>query len=148
MEKMLNDDIVKQLTGMFANLKYPVSILFFGNAGENCQHCEQTYQLLEEIAPVSKHLTLEKYDISQNADKANLYKVDKTPAIVLCAQNGQELIDFGIRIYGIPAGHEFGTLIHSILLVSKGESELDEDAKKLLNELKQPVQLQVFVTPT
>lgn len=148
MERMLNDDIVKQLTEMFEDLKQPVAMLFFGSTDENCQYCEQTYQLLEEIAPVSKSLTLEKYDINHDIDKANQYKVDKTPAIVLCAQNGLELVDYGIRIYGIPAGQEFGILIHSILLVSKGESGLDEDSVAFLNELKDPVHLQVFVTPT
>lgn len=148
MEKMLNESIVKQLGEMFAEMKRPVKLLFFGSSAENCDYCEQTWQLLEEMSAVSDKVLLEKFDVDQDGDTAKQYKIEKTPAIVICAQEGDKLIDYGIRIYGIPAGHEFGTLVHSVVLVSNGESGLETDVKTYLSDLKKPVNLQVFVTPT
>ena len=148
MEKMLNEEILKQLGEMFAEIKRPVKLLFFGSSPENCDYCEQTWQLLEEMSTVSDKVTLEKLDVEVDGDTAKQYKIDKTPAIVICAQESGQLVDYGIRIYGIPAGHEFGTLVHSVVLVSNGESGLEPEVKTYLNDLKKPVSLQVFVTPT
>ena len=148
MEKMLNESILKQLREMFAEMKRPVKLLFFGSSSDNCDYCEQTWQLLEEMTAVSENVSMEKFDVEVDGDTAKQYKVDKTPAIVICAQELDQLVDYGIRIYGIPAGHEFGTLVHSVVLVSNGESGLEPEVKTYLNNLKKPVNLQVFVTPT
>jgi alkyl hydroperoxide reductase subunit AhpF len=148
MEKLLNESITKQLIEMFSEMKRPVTLLFFGSSGENCEYCDQTFQLLEEMSAVSDLVSLQKYDLDQDVETVKLYKIDKTPAIAICAQDGDRLVDYGIRIYGIPAGHEFGTLVHSVVLVANGESGLDADVKSYLNELNKPLNLQVFVTPT
>jgi alkyl hydroperoxide reductase subunit AhpF len=49
---------------------------------------------------------------------------------------------------GIPAGHEFGSLIHDLVLVSGRDSGLSQKARNFLAGLRKPVHLQVFVTPT
>jgi alkyl hydroperoxide reductase subunit AhpF len=148
MEKLLNESILMQLKEMFSEMKRPVTLLFFGSSVETCDYCEQTYQLLEEMTGITEKVSLQKFDIDQDVETARQYKIDKIPAIVICAQDGDKLVDYGIRIYGIPSGHEFGTLVHSIVLVANGESGLDADVKSYLNDLKQPLNLQVFVTPT
>jgi alkyl hydroperoxide reductase subunit AhpF len=103
---------------------------------------------LKEIAALSDLLSLHEYDLSQNADLAKQYHVDKAPGIVLAGKEGGEFIDYGIRIYGIPAGHEFSTLIHDLALVSRRETNLSPEAISFLRSLDKPVHLQVFVTPT
>jgi glutaredoxin-like protein len=67
---------------------------------------------------------------------------------VIAAKNGDEIQDFGVRFSGIPSGHEFSTLIHDLILVSGRDSGLDPQTRQLLAVLKEPVHLQVFVTPT
>jgi len=56
--------------------------------------------------------------------------------------------DYGIRLYGLPAGYEFAVLIETILLASSGRSGLDPQVRAALAELRTPVLLQVFSTPT
>ena len=60
MEKMLNESIINQLGEMFAEMKRPVKLLFFGSSPDNCDYCEQTWQLLEEVAAVSDKVSQEK----------------------------------------------------------------------------------------
>ena len=69
--------------------------------------------------------------------------MDKIPAI---AVEGEK--DYGVRFYGEPAGYEFATLIEAIKAVSAGESGLATKTKEALAGLKDPLHLQVFVTPT
>jgi len=146
-EKLLNDQVVEQIKQAFAQIKEPVQILFFGSK-TNCDYCNEARQLMEEVAAINDHLGLTVYDLQENADAAAQFNVDKAPAIVIAAKNGTEVADVGIQFSGIPAGHEFGTLIHDILLVSGRDSGLGAQTRAFLQGLEKPLHLQIFVTPT
>jgi alkyl hydroperoxide reductase subunit AhpF len=146
-EKLLNDLIIGQIREAFTNLKEPVVILFFGSR-ENCDYCDDTRQLLDEVVAIDEKLTLNMYDIDTDHEVAKLYHVDKTPGIVIAAKNGDQIIDLGIQYSGIPSGHEFSTLIQDILLVSGRDSGLNPQSREYLKNLQKLLHLQVFVTPT
>jgi len=147
MEKVLNDQIVKQIEEAFAEVKEPVQVLFFGSK-DNCDYCNETKQLLEEVTALNDKLELSVYDVQDNADVASQFKVTNAPGIVIAAKDNAEVKDLGIQFSGIPSGHEFSTLISDILIVSKRESGLDEKTREFLKDLTEPLHLQVFVTPT
>ena len=146
-DALLNEQIIGQIREAFSNLKEPVAILFFGSR-ENCDYCDDTRQLLEELAAIDDRLTIKVHDLDADVDLAKLYRVDKTPGIVIAAMNGDQISDFGIQYSGIPSGHEFSTLIQAILLVSGRDSGLNPQTREFLKNLKSPLHLQVFVTPT
>jgi glutaredoxin-like protein len=147
MAELLNEDVKKQILEVFGELKHPVQILFFGSA-ENCDYCNDTRQLLEEVVALSPTLGLSVYDLQTDAEIAKQFRVDKAPVFVVAAQDGEIPADTGIQYAGIPSGHEFTTLIQDILLVSSRDSGLKEDTREFLKALQKPVHLQVFVTPT
>jgi glutaredoxin-like protein len=147
MEKLLNEQVVSQIRQTFEQMKEPVQILFFGSQ-DNCEYCADTRQLLEEVVAIDEKLSLSAYDLQDNADMAKQFNIDKTPAIVIAAKDGDQINDFGIQYSGIPAGHEFGTLINDIMLVSGRDSGLSEEVRQFLKNLEKPLHLQVFVTPT
>lgn len=146
-EKLLNDEIVGQVREIFGNIQGDVSILFFENEGD-CDYCEDTRQLLTEVADISEKIDLEIFDLNKDQDVASKYRVDKVPGIVLAGRNGDGLIDYGVRYAGIPSGHEFSSLIHDLIRVSTGDSGLSEKTRANLKELTDPVHMMVFVTPT
>jgi glutaredoxin-like protein len=147
MEKLLSEQVISQISQSFEQLKEPVQILFFGSQ-DNCEYCADTRQLLEEVAAINEKLGLSIYDLQENADMANKFNIDKVPALVIAAKDGDKITNFGIQYSGIPAGHEFGTLINDILLVSSRDSGLSTEAREFLKNLDKPLHLQVFVTPT
>lgn len=147
MENLLNEQVVGQIKEAFAALVHPVQILFFGSK-ENCDYCGETQQLLSEITAVDEKLNLSAYDIDDDAALAAQYRVDKTPAIVIASKDGEQVVDLGVQFAGIPAGHEFSTLINDIILASRQDSGLDAATREFLKSLTQPLFLQVFVTPT
>ncbi|MBC8333004.1 MAG: thioredoxin family protein [Anaerolineae bacterium] len=147
MADLLNDQIKGQVREAFAEMKAPVHVLFFGEE-ENCTYCDDTQQLLEEVVSLSNQLEMSVYDLNANADLAARFNVDKTPGMVLAGKDGDDLIDYGVRYAGIPSGHEFSSLINDLLRVSSGDSGLDTKTRAYLKDLKEPVLLQVFVTPT
>ena len=147
MEKILNEQDESQISQTFEQMKEPVQILFFGSQ-DNCEYCSDTRQLLEEVASIDEKVSLNFYDIKENADMAAKFNIERVPAIVIAAKNGDQVTDFGIQYSGIPAGHEFGTLINDIVLVSGRDSGLSAEAREYLKNLDKPLHLQVFVTPT
>ena len=146
--KLLNDDITRQVGEVFTKqLKQPVEILFFASKA-NCELCDDTRQLLEEVTALSDKLSLSAYDLDENASLASQYNVKLAPGMVIAGRDGDKLVDYGVRIAGIPSGYEFSSLIQGLILVSGRDSGLSPETRQALKELKQPVLLQVFTTPT
>lgn len=130
---------IKKMLGAMGS---EVTLTYFTQEIE-CDYCRETRELLEELCSIEDKIKLRIFDFKGDPAEVAKYRIDKIPATVVA--NGT---DVGIRFYGIPAGYEFSSLLQTIIMVSQGESSLSPESKKLLKEIKVPVHLQVFVTPT
>lgn len=139
---LLNAQIRKDVQAALADVQQPVVFKVFTQEIE-CQYCKETRELVEEVASLSDKLSVEVYDLVKDAAIAESLGVDKVPAVAVVGKK-----DYGIRMFGIPSGYEFGSLIESIKLVSQGESGLSAETKKQVAKLTKPVKIQVFITPT
>jgi len=146
---VLEEKVKEEVKGMFKGLKEPVKLIVFTQdglitvPGLECRTCKDNRQLIEEVASLSEKISIEVYDFVKDKDKVEQYKIDKIPATIIEAQK-----DYGIRIYGLPAGYEFPTLLNAIKVVSTTNSELSNETKEKLKTLSKPVHIQVFVTLT
>jgi alkyl hydroperoxide reductase subunit AhpF len=146
-DRLLNDQVAGQVKQVFERLDQPVHVVLFGSQAA-CEYCEDTQQLLTEVTDLSDRLSLEVLDLEKDQETAAKYRVDKAPGFVLLGKDGDRLVDYGVRFFGIPSGHEFSSLIHDLILVSGRDSQLNPNTRAALAGLKEPVHLQVFVTPT
>lgn len=105
--------------------------------------CKETKQLLEEVAACSEKIDLAVYDFKADKAKADEFGIDKIPATVVMGEK-----DHGIRIFGIPSGYEYVSLVEVIVDVSKGQTSLGPETKEALKGIDRDLHLQVFVTPT
>ncbi|MFC1464299.1 MAG: thioredoxin family protein [Candidatus Brachytrichaceae bacterium NZ_4S206] len=147
---LLNSRVQQQVREALAQMTRPVRLLMFtqgANGAIECAFCAETRELLEEVTALSDKLTLEVRDFVADAALAETYRIDKIPALAILSDGAQPK-DYGIRLYGIPSGYEFGTLIEDILMVSRGDPALQPQTLDELQRLKEPVHIQVFVTPT
>ena len=145
---ILNESIRKQVQDLFdGQLKQPVGVLFFSSEND-CETCSDTQQLLVEVTDLSEKISLEVHNLENDAELAQKYHIDKVPGIIFVGKDGDQLVDYGIRMLGIPSGHEFSSLIHDLLLVSGRDSGLEQKTRDELKKITQPIRLQVFVTPT
>ena len=147
MTSLLNDEIKTQVSEVFSEMQEPVQVIFFGK-DEECDYCEDTQLLLEEVTGLSDKIDLDIYNLEKDNAIAKQYKMDRAPGFVIAGKDGDQLLDYGIRYAGIPSGHEFSSLINSVLLVSGRDSKLGEDIRDMLKGLDKPVNMLVFVTPT
>ncbi len=153
--ELLNKDVKEATQKRFeAEMDGPVVLIYFTQEasrlivpehlrGQECLFCQQTRQLLEEVAGLSPKISLEIFDFVADKMKAAELGIDKIPGVAVRSQE-----DRGIRFFGIPSGYEYLSLIEAIIDVSKGTTRLSEQTKKALSTLTRNIRIQVFVTPT
>lgn len=140
---LISDEHKEHVRNQLAeSLVNPVRIVMFTQEME-CQFCAQTKQLITELAALNEKIQAEVHDLVADAELAKQYGIDKVPAIVVLGEK-----DYGIRIYGLPYGYEFQTLMSALSVVSKGKTELSEETKAKLRAITNPVHIQVLVTLT
>jgi len=140
---LVTEEVAGQLKGEFAQLANPVRLAVFSQALADPES-EQVRRLVEEMAALDSRLSVESYNFVLDKEKVEALGIARIPAIAIM---GAEK-DYGIRMFCLPSGYEFGTLVEAILDVSRGDSGLSEETRAALKELTRPVHLQVFSTPT
>ncbi len=111
--------------------------------GRECPYCEDTQKLLEELTSLSPKLHLDVKSFYSDTQEARDAGIERIPATVI-SNNGQS----NLKFYGIPMGYEFATIVEDLITVSRGVSPLSLETRKKLKRIKDPVHIQVFVTPT
>ncbi|MEL9915102.1 MAG: thioredoxin family protein [Thermoplasmatales archaeon] len=134
-KKYLEDEFKK-------NLKSPVKLYIF-TSDDNCQYCEQTVQIAEELEETSDLIEMEHLDL--DSELAGKWGIDKAPTTVVTRKDDENP---RIKYIGIPMGYEFSSLVEDIRRVSRNDPELDPEVKEKLDEVDRPVRIQIFVTPT
>ncbi|MCX9011963.1 MAG: thioredoxin family protein [Candidatus Methanoperedens sp.] len=126
----------------FEKLEGDVELIVFTQEFE-CQFCKETRELVLEIGALSPKIKTKIYDFVKDGDMDLKYNIKKIPAIAIVGKR-----DYGIRYYGVPAGYEFPVIVEDIVDASRGTTLLSDNIKKKLAEIKKPVHIQVFVSPT
>lgn len=108
-----------------------------------CATCRDTHALLNEVVDLSDHLRLEVHDFYADREQAEAQGITEIPSIVLEGRNRGQ-----VRYTGAPAGYEFSGFIEDLIDISSGTTALQPASRKILSELREPVHIKVFVTPT
>jgi glutaredoxin-like protein len=135
----LNDQIT--LRQRLDTLTQPVSLIYFTQTLD-CEFCQDTERLLTEVDDLSDQVKLEVHNLQIDRELAEQYGIGRVPATVILGAR-----DYGIRYYGIPAGHEFAEFVDSIEDVSRGESGLPDAIKAEIVKLRTGAHIRVFTTP-
>jgi alkyl hydroperoxide reductase subunit AhpF len=140
---LIAEDVVEQLKQEFAELKNPVRLAVFSQALADPES-EQVRRLVEELTATHPKLSATSYNFVLDKEQAESLGIQRIPAIAVLG----ETKDYGIRLYGVPSGYDFGVLVDAILDVSRGESVLSPETRQALAALDKSVHIQVFSTPT
>jgi len=140
---LLTEEVTAELREAFAGLVKPVRLVVFSQALAE-PGSEEVRRLVEELAALDPRLVAESRNFVLDQQRASELGIERVPAIAVLGEDK----DYGVRLYGLPTGYEFGSLVESILDVSRGESSLSEETRAGLAALDKDVRLRVFSTPT
>ena len=139
---LIGDEDAQEIRQRLSEMVNPVRLIHFTQELD-LEYGRETQQLMEELASLSDKLSVEVLNFQLDTERVVEYGIDKVPATII--RNGK---DHGIRFYGIPAGHEFATILDAILALSQGDSGLKPASREKLAAVTAPLHLEVFVTPT
>ena len=139
----------ERLRESFNEMTAQVRLLFFTQALD-CEPCEQTRRILDELPALSGRIAIDEVNFVLDKERAAQYAVDRVPAIAVLGTNGsgEADADSRIRFLGTPSGYEFISLVQAILLVGGARSTLTVETRERIAAVDRPVTMQVFTTPT
>lgn len=155
---LLSKEDSEFLRNKFAEeLNKKITLFYFGKAdgklvipgnklnNTECQYCEITHQLVEELSSLTDKIESKSFDLDEDEEVAKKYGIRMIPAIVLLVEGE----DKGIRYYGIPSGHEFGGMVETIIELSSGTGDkLSSESLNAIARLDLPISIDVYITPT
>jgi glutaredoxin-like protein len=122
------------------NLKRKVTLLYFKKEKDESEYSKQTMELLEELASLNENLSL----VTENCGNADRMKEEE---LTLCPSIKIKSGRTGfINFYGVPAGHEFISLVEAIKDMGSENLSLPEDVLNGLKEIEKPADIKVFIT--
>lgn len=141
--EILTEDQSGDVADRLSEMDVPVTARVF--TGDDCQYCDETVTLNEELAELGEKFNVQQYTLSDEA--ASTTGVDEygAPATIL-TREGEE--SSGVRFYGMPGGQEFSAYLEGILTVSTGQTDVDPSVVERVEAIDEPVDMKVFVTPT
>lgn len=141
MEKFLDEQTANQLVDIFSKLEKSVTLVRFTK--NDCENCHIVEKLFDELVNLGSFLKVETYNIDENPKMKEQYNIKDAPSYIVLDENNTR---FGATFYGVPAGHEFNTLITSITDAGKHKQPFDENIILDIKAIKKPVDIKIFVT--
>jgi len=126
---MITQEIKQALSGYFASLKSPVTLVL--QTGEHEKRAEQA-NFLSSICDISENVNFEERDAGLRSPVSFSLEVEGQPT--------------GIVFSGIPGGHEFNSLVLAILHASGSDMKLDESVRNLVKQVSKPLKFEVFIS--
>jgi len=139
-EWFLPEDQRKTLAVYLKDFKDVVAVHLFVKPGENDAYADFAHNLLKDLVRLTDKITLDLHSDDEKANKK--YGVQRFPTLLIAPDK------YSIRFTGAPAGEEGQAFLHALMMVSTGKSFLSAQSTELLQELKEPRQIKVFVSPT
>ncbi|MBE1425735.1 thioredoxin reductase (NADPH) [Desulfomicrobium macestii] len=139
-EWFLPEDQRKALASYLKDFKEVVPVHLFVKSGQNDAYADFAQNLMKDLVRLTDKVTL---SVHSEDDAANSkYAVERFPTLLIAPEK------YSIRFTGAPAGEEGQAFLHALMMVSTGKSFLSEHSRELLEELQEPRQVKVFVSPT
>jgi alkyl hydroperoxide reductase subunit AhpF len=138
---MLAEKDRKYVASTLADMKSDVRLVLFSRDGGECKYCDEAEGLLADIAAAAPRVTVEALSLQKDAARAQELGIDKVPGIAILGKK-----DHDLRYFGLPSGYDFIPFVETIRAVANDDPGISAESVAMLQKLKKPVQLSVFVT--
>lgn len=97
--------------------------------------------------PLSKELLQYMQELTKISDRLSAETAkDAAEEYLPCVRLYRNGLDTGLAFHGVPGGHEFGSFLMGIRNAAGAGNALDENSRRRIREIKQPVRIQILVT--
>lgn len=143
---MIFDDKTKQqIKEKFdAELKNDVTIKLFSTnlilGNNNSEYVDFTKEFLKELSEINSKIHVDSNGMHE--EEAKKLGVTVSPTVIIGDGNGW----YPVQYFGAPAGHEAGSFIEAISMISRGDSALDASSREKLKNIDRDMLIETYVT--
>jgi thioredoxin reductase (NADPH) len=139
-DTILNKNAQEQLGIVFQQLPRNIPLYLFTQVGNNDPFNKAARELIKAFREITPKIELREYDLDH--DLAKKWDVYRSPTILFDPER------YPIRWLGAPMGEEGRTFLEALLLIGMENSNLSDQALKVLDKIESKRDIKVFVSPT
>ncbi len=132
--------IERELQKLFQGMDQEIPIILFAQPGKNDVFSDAARQAIRFFRRLTDKIVLREFNLGHEAAVKN--KVQNAPTIMFDPDR------YHIQWLGAPIGEEGRLFLEALLLMGFGRSNLSKDSEAVLNRIKSPRSIKVFVSPT
>jgi thioredoxin reductase (NADPH) len=136
----VNENFMLQLKTTFEQLPNDIPIYLFTEKGRDDIFTQANRQVVRTFREITSKIKFREYDLDH--ELAKKWKVDRSPTLLIAPER------YAIRWLGAPMGEEARTLLETLIFVGLGKSNLSEQSLNVIQKIKTPRTVKVFVSPT
>ena len=138
--EMASQAYLQQLKATFEKLPNDIPLYLFTAKGHEDVFTHANRQVIRAFREISSKITLREYDLDH--ELAQKWNVSSSPTLLIAPER------FAIRWLGAPMGEEARTFLEILILVGLGQSNLSDQALKVIKRIDSPRNIKIFVSPT
>lgn len=139
--KLLTPQLREQVKEIFTALKKPVQLIMIEDP-ENPKS-EEMKLFLSDLCGLSRLLSLQTYRLGENKEIEEKIQFNRVLSAALLDENG---CFTGIKFSGIPAGHEFNSLVAAVCNAAGKEPSMSGELRKRIEGIEKDVYIQIAVS--
>jgi thioredoxin reductase (NADPH) len=129
-----------QLEKLFQNMPNQIPLFLFTEPGVNEPFISGARQVIRLIREMTSQVTLREFGLDHALAKK--WKATSSPTILFDPEH------FQIRWLGAPVGEEGKTFVAALQMMGFRATGLSQDSLKILQKIREPRALKIFVSPT
>ena len=138
--EMASQAYMQQLKATFEQLPNDIPLYLFTAKGHEDVFTHANREVIRAFRQLSDKITLREYDLDHKLAKE--WKVTHSPTLVIAPEK------YGIHWLGAPMGEEARTFLEILILIGLGQSQLSDQALKVIKKIDSARHIKIFVSPT
>jgi thioredoxin reductase (NADPH) len=134
------EEVKAQLKSVFEKISNEVPLLLFTKPGKNDLFSQGARQLIRALRDLTPKITLLEFDLDHSEAKKR--NIEYSPTLIIDPEH------YKVRWYGAPLGEEARTFVEALMMIGYGNSNIGNEAKKILERIEESRDIKVFVSPT
>lgn len=137
---MSEAQFLAQLRSTFDRMPEDIPVYMFIHKGRDDIFAQTVRQLIRAFRGITNRIKFREF--TSDHELAAKWNVTQSPTLIIAPET------YNIRWLGAPMGEEGRIFLEMLLLVGMGESQLPDEAKRVLNKIDEPRTVKIFVSPT
>ena len=133
-------EFFEQLRAVFEKMPHEIPLYMFVEPGKDDDFIQAGRQMVRAFRELTDKITFREFPLDH--ELAKKWQITASPTLLIAPET------YAIRWLGAPVGEEGRTFLETLILVGRRESNLNDQARKVIQNIDDKRQVKVFVSPS